>query len=244
MNKFLLVACCALSLTATSFADNNQQEPDPQCREDDNPPPLDPENDDLYDLLTNEDIEEKKELKEPPAFVRCIIPAEGNLIPTDRIIFIFDCSSSMGEENRFLKAIAAIRAIMQTPMDDGRFAMIGFKETFFIWPGIKEKGVPKYWARLPSAISIEKANKWLDNIKCDSYTDIGPAILKAFSLNKKDEKLSIILVTDGNNTWSGFATAFPYPGAETPKSVLGKVLAAQKARLKEKRANQGQSPLH
>lgn len=232
MKKLLLVVCCTLSLTAISFA----QAPDPQIRDPfEEPPPLDPDFDnfddldDLYDY-DDEDEEEKKELKEPPAFVSCIVPPRDNLRPTDRIIFIFDCSTSMGEQNRFLKAMAAIRSIMQTPMDDGRFAMIGFKEKLYIWPGIKEKGVPNYWARLPSAKSIEKANEWLDNISCDSYTNIGPAILKAFEINKEDEKLTIILVTDGNNTWSGM-----YGGVnngETPKSVLRKIIAAQKSRYK------------
>lgn len=237
MNKFFLVVCCALSLTTISFADNNQQDPNPQCREpEDDYTPDDYPHGLVDGRFAREGVKKKKKkLKEPPAFVRCIIPPKNNLIPTDRIIFIFDCSSSMGEENRFLKAIAAIKGIMQTPMDDGRFAMIGFKETLFIWPGIKEKGFPKYWARLPSAKSIEKANKWLDNIKCDSYTDIGPAIIKAFSLNKKDEKLSIILVTDGNNTWSGTPTDFPYAGGETPKSVIGKIIVSQKARYKNKK---------
>jgi len=241
MNRVLLATVCGLFLTGTCLADSNIPDPVIMCqdRDDEEAPPLDDPN--PYSHPYDPDdlpVDEKEELKEPPAFVKEVISAKGNRQPTSRIIFIFDCSSSMGSENRFKKAMAALKSIMQTPIDDMRFMMIGFKEKPFMWEGVKEKGVPKYWAKLPSMIAIEKANKWLDGISCDSYTDISPAILKAFELNKNDEKLTIIIFTDGNNTWSGRATSAPYPGGETPKTVAGKIMAAQKARhAKEKNSD-------
>jgi len=173
---------------------------------------------------------EKKVEKEPP--VTYFVRAEEGIRPTKNIIYLFDCSTSMGEDDRFLKATREINRILQYPLDDGMFSMIGFKtegttghNLFSVWPGIKEKNTPKNWARLPSALALKSANKYLGSVGCMMWTDIYPAIEKAFKSNEKRERLTIILFSDGNNT-------YPNWRGEKPSAVAKKIEKLQKARIK------------
>lgn len=175
----------------------------------------------------------KKPKKVEPVKVTYFVKAPEGVRPTKNLIYIFDCSTSMGEDDRFNKATGEIKRILQYPLDDGMFSMFGFKtnggvETFSVWPGIKEKNTPKEWARLPSLVAVKSANKFLNGISCDSWTNIYPAIERAFKKNANKEKLTIILFTDGNNTYPGW-------DGEKPSSVIAKINKLQKARLKAKK---------
>jgi hypothetical protein len=176
---------------------------------------------------------ENKEIKKPAvAKVTYFVKSEAR--PTKNIIYIFDCSTSMGEDDRFVKATGEIKRILQYPLDDGMFSMFGFNtesdgaEVFSIWPGIKEKKTPKNWARLPSLIAVKSANKYLGSVTCWNWTNIYPAIEKAFLMNAKKEKLTIILFSDGNNT-------YPNWKGEKPATVAAKIEKLQKARVKAKK---------
>lgn len=175
--------------------------------------------------------------KEKDTQVTYFVKAKEGIRPTKNTIFVFDCSTSMGEDDRFLKAISEIKRILQYPLDDGMFSMLGFQtdfsvgEEFFIWEGIPEKGpppTPKYWAKLPSLDAIKSANKFLSNIKCEDWTNIFPAIEKAFTLNKEKENLTIILFSDGNNT-------YPSWNGEMPAKVKAKIEKLQAARVAAKK---------
>lgn len=175
-------------------------------------------------------IGDESKKKKEPVKVTYFVKAKEGVRPTKNLIYIFDCSTSMGEDDRFSKATAEIKRILQYPLDDGMFSMYGFKtedgvETFSVWPGIKEKNTPKEWARLPSLDAVKSANKFLNDVSCDSWTNIYPAIERAFAKNAKREKLTIILFTDGNNTYPGW-------NGEKPSSVAAKIEKLQKTRVK------------
>jgi hypothetical protein len=175
-------------------------------------------------------VEKKKETRKPVvAKVTYFVKTEAR--PTKNMIYIFDCSTSMGEDDRFIKATGEAKRILQYPLDDGMFSLFGFNtesdgaEVFSIWPGIKEKKTPKNWARLPSLIAVQSANKYLGSVSCWNWTNIYPAIEKAFTMNTKKEKLTIILFSDGNNT-------YPNWNGEKPATVAAKIEKLQKARVK------------
>ena len=184
-------------------------------------------------LLLSIPVVANPEPPEPPQ-TTIFVQADPEVRVTKRIIFVFDCSTSMGEDNRFAKSIAEVRGILEQPLDEAMFSMIGLQtdafpmtgHNFFVWEGIPEPPkVPKGWAGLPSAEAVSIADKWLCSIKCTAWTDIFPAISKAFSLNKDREKLTIILFSDGNNThpnWNG----------ELPGSVSARIAKLQKARVR------------
>src|SRR5210317_1733105 len=108
-----------------------------------------------------------------------ILPPQEDVRVTDRLIFIFDCSTSMGDQDRFAKALEGLKFILQAPIDDGMFSILTFKTSGFDnvhiiyeWEGVDDGKTPKNWAKLPSQESVEKAEKWLSTIKCDMWTDI------------------------------------------------------------------------
>jgi Mg-chelatase subunit ChlD len=170
--------------------------------------------------------EEPDPEKSEPVKITYFVKSDARV--TKNLVFIFDCSYSMGEDDRFNKAIGEIRTIIEQPLDEGKFSMFGFQgnNDFFIWPGIPEKGCPKNWAFLPSLEAVKSANKYLNGVSCGSWTNIFPAIQKAFTDNAAKEKLTIILFSDGNNT-------YPNWQGEKPRNVVKKIKTLQKKRVKQ-----------
>ena len=174
-----------------------------------------------------------------PAFagnkITTVVKAPKGVRVTKNMIFLFDCSTSMGRTNRLQTAMAEFRGIIGQPMDDGMFSLLTFQareESIKIWPGFKEKDdpkpPPKGWAKLPSLNALKAANKWLNGIGCWNYTDMGTIIKKAFALNKNREKLTIILFTDGNNTYPNF-------NGQKPSAVAALIKKLNKQRIKAKK---------
>jgi Mg-chelatase subunit ChlD len=171
-------------------------------------------------------------LKKEPEVTHFVVTKER---VTKNMIFLFDCSTSMGRADRFRIALSEIDTILKQPLDDGMFSLIAFKDdvaSLKMWPGIKEeddpKPAPKGWAKLPSAIAATSANKFLNNIFCDGFTDIGIAITQAFILNANQEELTIILFTDGNNTYPRF-------NGKKPSEVVALINLLQKSRIDRKK---------
>lgn len=167
--------------------------------------------------------------------LRQVVPPSEDVRVTDKLIFIFDCSTSMGEQNRFTKAIANLKSILNAPIDDGMFTILTFNtdgysgaNNIFLWDGVKSKKTPKGWAKIPSVESVKAAEKWLDDITCVAWTNIVPVFEAAFVENKDKENLTIILFSDGNNT-------FPNWNGEKPTSVGEKLEVLQKERVKQKK---------
>ena len=168
----------------------------------------------------------------PQPMREMVRPPDGVQV-TNKMIFLFDCSTSMGEDKRFAKGLANLNMILNHPIDSGMFSIIGFNSRsygnpghdFYVWKGVKEKKIPKGWASLPSKHNVDAGTKWLDSIKCHQWTDMYSAIQKAFDLNKDKDSLTIILFSDGNNTW-------PSWNGEKPGSVAARIKKLQKARVK------------
>jgi len=166
----------------------------------------------------------------PPPSITYFVKSDTRV--SKNMIFLFDCSTSMGRNNRFQTGMAQVKAILGQPLDDGMFSLIGFQSTeeeFQIWPGLKEKDDPKPapdgWAKLPSAHASIAANDFLNKIQCTSYTDIGSAIEKAFKLNVNKKELTIIIFSDGNNTYPTFS-------GKRPSEVKKHIAKLQQARVK------------
>lgn len=165
--------------------------------------------------------------------IKEIVKPDKGIQVTNRIIFLFDCSTSMGEDKRFARGMSNLKLILTQPIDSGMFSIIGFNSSSWpevhnleIWKGVKEKNIPKGWASLPSLDNVKKATKWLDGIECYQYTDMYSVIEKAFKLNKGRDKLTIILFSDGNNTWPNWK-------GEKPSSVRKRIEKLQKERVKQ-----------
>lgn len=170
---------------------------------------------------------------EPQPMRELVRPADSIQV-TSKLIFVFDCSTSMGEDQRFAKGMANLNMILRQPIDSGMFSMIGFnsssysdlqRHNFHVWKGVKEKKIPPGWASLPSKDNVDKATKWLDKIRCHEWTDVYGAIKKAFDLNKDKDSLTIILFSDGNNTWPDWK-------GEKPESLRKRIDQLQAARVK------------
>jgi hypothetical protein len=157
-------------------------------------------------------------------------PPEGVRV-TKNVVFLFDCSTSMSRANRFAKAVQEINQVLSYPLDDGMFSLIGFRKgrSYYVWPGFNEEDDPKPaphgWAKLPSLNAIQNANRYLNGVRCQGWTDIGSAIQKVFSDNQNREEVTIILFTDGNNT-------FPSYNGKKPSEVAATIRALNETRKK------------
>jgi len=158
---------------------------------------------------------------------------------TKNIIFLFDCSTSMGRNDRFKVAMREVNGILHMPTDEAMFSMFTFQSTLnemSFWAGLKEKDDPKPpptgWAKLPSLNAVKSANDFLNKVRCTSYTDIGSAIQKAFELNIHRDDLTIILFSDGNNTYPSFQ-------GKKPSEVKILIDKLQKARTDRKKGKIG-----
>lgn len=159
-----------------------------------------------------------------------IVQPADHIKVTKNMIFLFDCSTSMSRNNRFETGLKQVKTILSYPVDDARFSLICFKAVkneFKIWPGFKEEGdenpPPEGWAKLPSENASKAANKFLNEVNCNGYTDIGSVIKYAFEQNANRKELTIILFTDGNNT-------HPFFRGVKPSKVAEQIKALQKTR--------------
>jgi hypothetical protein len=136
----------------------------------------------------------------------------------------------MGKDNRFATSLREVNTILRQPLDDGMFSVLSFKADqgdIRIWPGLRyeedPKPAPPGWAHLPDADAVKSANEFLNGIHCNDYTDLGSGIRKAFELNVHREKLTLIIFTDGNNTYPDFE-------GKRPTQVVAYIKALQKTR--------------
>ena len=179
-------------------------------------------------MISMVQADDRKNLTEP--VITHIVKAPKGVRVTKNMIFLFDCSHSMGKNNRFKIAMRELKAIIGSVDDDGMFSLMCFKEeeeNISSWPGIREEDDPNPsppgWAKLPSYIAMKSANDFLNNMICDNFTDVGSVIKKAFDLNTKKDNLTILLFTDGNNT-------HPWFNGKKPTGVAKEIEELQKSR--------------
>ena len=180
-------------------------------------------------ILSSAQADDPPAEERQPTVTYFVRPPEDSRV-SKNMIFLFDCSTSMGRNNRFQTALREVRNILSYPVDEAMFSLIAFKAEeyeFSVWPGMKEEDdpnpPPRGWAKLPSVNASKSANDFLNKILCNSWTDIGTAIKKAFDFNADRENLTIILFTDGNNT-------FPFFRGKRPSQVVEQISSLQKAR--------------
>ena len=166
--------------------------------------------------------------QKPPPRLTHFVKADRRV--TKNLILLFDCSASMGKTNRFNTAIKQVNNILRLPLDDGMFSLLTFgarESDVEVWEGKRYEDDPKPpppgWAKLPDAFATDSANKFLNGVECGGYTDLGSGIEKAFDLNTKREKVTLIIFTDGNNTWPGYR-------GKRPTEVVTAIKALQKKR--------------
>ena len=194
----------------------------------------------LFCLTAIADDEDKPKQR-APTVTHVVRPPQGARV-SNKVFFLFDCSTSMGKDDRFNTALREMNTALTggVPLDDGMFSVAGFRtdwvdfhgnvftQTFLQWPGVHEKGVPAGWAKLPSAIALRSANEYLNSQRCTGYTDIGPAIQSAFRACRTLEKVTIILLSDGNNTYPNF-------NGTPPSKVAALIRKLNKARVDQKK---------
>lgn len=139
---------------------------------------------------------------------------------TNRVLFIHDCSGSMGE-NDLTNAINFVRGVMKQPLDEFEIGIIAFDENTYRWPGIPEPKqtppVPPNWAALPSATAVDKVTQWLRTRDDEGSTKLVPALQLALQENR--DKLSIVVISDGD-----FYT-------ESTREIVAAIQKGQKWRL-------------
>lgn len=123
-------------------------------------------------------------------------------VANKNLFFIVDTSGSMNGE-KVMKAIATVIELCSAPVDDFQVAAISFGTESRLWEGTedidprtkKDVTLPG-WSLMPSQDNLKSLEKWLEENKEGTGTNVIPAILKAFeeSMNIKD--ISIVIISD------------------------------------------------
>lgn len=116
-----------------------------------------------------------------------------------RIFLVIDVSSSMDHPDRVKQVLKLVRHVTEQPIDDYELAIVVFNDDSERWPGVKDADdnknpIPWGWARLPSATTIDTAQKWLSEQKPRGGTD--PERGFEVALREKRSDMSIVFVTD------------------------------------------------
>ena len=131
--------------------------------------------------------------------LRAIIPATQRL--SKRVVLIVDGSGSM--TGQIGGVLDALNTIATQSIEDMDLAVVMFRgkdnfpgdRSFTRWPGIRETGLRKGWARLPSAFAPGVAEAWVNALGASGGTDPADALEHAITIRL--DRLSVVFVSDG-----------------------------------------------
>lgn len=140
---------------------------------------------------------------------------------TSRIVLVVDVSGSM-KGRKIEQALAVVHEVMNQPLDDLEVAIVAFCEGMNRWPGWrgpKDDDLPDGWGRLPSADTLREAQQWLNAQPANGGTN--PMAALAAAVNEPRDKLSVVLISDGDFGTFNHLVAGLVQGAQKARGAIG-----------------------